>query len=351
MKNWKKTLIQSNSNLKDALNSLEQSGLQIVLIIDDSNRLEGVVTDGDLRKAMLGSFNLESSLSEFMNKNPITVNQSMPESDIFDLMSSKMIMQIPILNNEREVIGLRTIEELLRNNEIKENPVILMLGGLGSRLKDLTKNCPKPMLKVGDKPIIESIIDNFHAQGFRNFYFCVNYMHDVFKEYFEDGKKWDVSIKYITEPKRLGTAGALSLINDKIEKPFIVMNGDILTKTNFTRLLEHHERCEAVATMCVKQYEHQIPYGVVRTVDDKLVAIEEKPTEHYYVNAGIYVLEPAVLELIPQDDYFDMTNLFELMIDSKKKVSIHSVDDYWVDIGKVEDFKQANQDYKDIFKR
>jgi NDP-sugar pyrophosphorylase family protein len=227
--------------------------------------------------------------------------------------------------------------------------VVLMAGGMGTRLHPLTQQHPKPLLKVGEKPIIQTIIENFVTQGFSQFRICINYLGEKIKAFCGDGSHWDVQIEYIEEDKRLGTAGALSLLPQRPEKPFFVMNGDVLTKVDFVRLLRFHEKQQNLATMCIREYRYQIPYGVVKLERHRIVELKEKPVEYYNINAGVYLLEPVVLDYIPQNKYFDMTHLFELMMEKNLQVGSFPLREYWMDVGRKEDFDQADIDYAGQF--
>ena len=220
---------------------------------------------------------------------------------------------------------------------------------MGTRLYPLTQQRPKPLLKVGEKPIIQTIIENFISQGFSDFKICINYLGEKIKDFCGDGSRWNVNIDYIEEDKRLGTAGALSLLPQRPDKPFFVMNGDVLTKVDFVRLLVFHEKQKNLATMCVREYRYQIPYGVVKLDQHRIVDLKEKPVEYYNVNAGVYLLEPAVLDYIPANQYFDMTRLFEVMMERNLQVGSFPLREYWVDVGRMEDFEQAHTDYTEQF--
>ncbi|MNS93300.1 D-glycero-alpha-D-manno-heptose 1-phosphate guanylyltransferase [compost metagenome] len=224
-----------------------------------------------------------------------------------------------------------------------------MAGGLGTRLGELTKSTPKPMLKVGDKPLLETIVRNFLDQGFKNFYFAVNYMAEVIEDHFGDGEKFGAQIRYLRENKRLGTAGALSLIPEMPTEPLIVANGDLLADIDYSHMLDMHVDTEAVATMGVSEYEFQIPYGVVHEQGGDISHIEEKPAHKSLISAGIYVLSPAALELVPKDQFFDMPTLFEQMIDHKMRSRVYQVHGYWLDIGRLPDYQKANSDISRVF--
>ena len=224
-----------------------------------------------------------------------------------------------------------------------------MAGGLGTRLRPLTQDTPKPLLKVGNKPILETIIENFAKYGFVNITISVNYKADMIKEYFGDGSALGVNIDYIEESKRLGTAGALSLIKERPQEPFFVMNADLLTNVNFEHLLDFHLLERSVATMCVREYDYQVPYGVIETDGSLITSIKEKPLHKFFVNAGIYTLSPQVFEYIPKDEFYDMPTLFEDIIANNLKSVSFPIHEYWLDIGRMEEFEQAQNEYNEVF--
>jgi len=263
-------------------------------------------------------------------------------------MTNKQLREIPVIDSEQCIVGLETIDDVLTINKY-DNWVVIMAGGLGTRLGELTRNCPKPLISVGGKPLLETIVENFRQDGFTNFFFSVNYKAEMIERYFGNGDKWNTSIQYIRESKKLGTAGALSLLEERPSKPIIVMNGDLLTKINFQQLLNYHLEHKAMATMCVRDYSFQVPYGVVRIDDGKLCGIDEKPVHNFFVNAGIYVIEPAALELIPHDAYFDMPSLFDAIAKQGFSSNVFPIREYWVDIGKRDDLERANTEYGEVF--
>jgi NDP-sugar pyrophosphorylase family protein len=283
-----------------------------------------------------------------MHTDPIVAHLHESPRKIQAMMRARGIKHIPVVDQEYRVVDLY-IYDRLDEEDKKENLVILMAGGLGTRLRPLTDHAPKPLLRVGDKPILETILQEFIEHQFVNFYFSVNYKAEQIKAYFQDGSRWNVNIRYIDETKRLGTAGALSLLPEEPTKPVIIMNGDLLTKVNFNHLLSFHEQNGMSATMCVREMEYQIPYGVVKTSDHRLVSIEEKPVSHYFVNAGIYVLNPEVLPLIPKDTYYDMPSLFDQLLERGFEVGVFPVREYWLDIGRMSDYEKANREYLEEF--
>jgi len=338
-----KLLISQETPLIKALETIDRGAFQIALVVDEHRRLLGTVTDGDVRRAILRGVSLDVPVSAVMNRQPKTFRQDMDRETMLTLMQYLNLRQFPVVDDENRVIGLVRLEDLLQQRSC-DNWVVLMAGGLGTRLGELTRDCPKPLLKVGSKPILEVILENFIASGFHQFYISVNYKADMILDYFGDGARWGVEIRYLHESKRLGTAGALSLIREIPKEPLIVMNGDLLTKVNFRQLIDFHIETGAAATMCVREYEFQVPYGVVKVDSHRFVGIEEKPVHKFFINGGIYVLNPEVLRLIPQDTYYDMPNLFDELVRNHLDASVYPVHEYWIDIGRKDDFERANVD-------
>lgn len=348
MRKIKNITIVPDNSIRQALEAIDIGTMQIALVVDEKSRLLGTITDGDIRRAILKGKGLSDSIAEIYNPNPTKAYINQPKEDILQLAIINGIKQVPMVDENEYLVGIEYIDDYLRKSE-KPNHVILMAGGLGTRLRPLTENIPKPMLKVGTKPILETIIENFSSYGFRNFFLCVNYKSEIIMQHFEDGSRFGVNITYIQEPKRLGTAGALSLLPELPPDPMLVMNGDVLTNINFEHLLNYHLTAEAVATMCVREYDFQVPYGVVEMAGATIQAIVEKPIHNFYVNAGIYVLSPEAVTKIPRDSFFDMPELFQQLIHSEKKICSFPIKGYWLDIGRSDDFAKANTDYEEIF--
>lgn len=348
MERWKHVLIDPGESIFETMKVIDKSTLQFAAVVDKKGYLLGTVTDGDIRRGILKGVSLDSAIKEVMNDSPIY--ETSEKSSLFykKVMFEKKLKQLPIVDEFNKVVRILFIDDLNRRAQ-KQNIVVLMAGGLGSRLRPLTDDIPKPMLKVGEKPILETIIESFKHFGFSRFILCVNYKKEIVKDYFRDGTAFGVEIEYIEETKRLGTAGALSLLKEKPDASFFVMNGDLLTKINFEQLLDFHQQNDAEATMCVREYEYQIPYGVIETEEHKLLSIVEKPVHKSFVNAGIYVLNPKVLTIIPHDTFFDMPDLFKTLIESKKKASVFPLREYWLDIGRMSDFEKANGDFSGVF--
>lgn len=322
--------------------------MQIALVVNDEDKLIGTLTDGDIRRALLKGLDLNSFIDSVVFKMPTIANISDTKEEILKLALSKKLHQIPIVDNDGKILGIQEIEELIKPKE-KTNNVILMVGGLGTRLRPLTETTPKPMLKVGNKPILQTIVEKFAEYGYTNIVMCVNYKSHVIEDYFGDGSEFGVNIEYILEEQRMGTAGALSLLKEKPTEPFFVMNGDLLTNVNFEHLHNFHSTNNSMGTMCVREYDFQVPYGVVNIEGSKIKSIEEKPTHNFFVSAGIYMLSPEVLKYIPENEFYDMPTLFEKLICENKNTISFPLREYWLDIGRIEEYKKANEEYDEVF--
>lgn len=345
--NWKKIALTADTLMREVMAAIDVTAMQIALIVDQDYHLLGTVTDGDIRRALLKGSSLDTPAREFMNSNPISgIIDEDPESWQRALQRHQL-RHLPLLDANGCVRALAKAQ--LPKEPRRENHIILMAGGLGTRLRPLTEKIPKPLLRVGDKPILQTIIENFAAQGFYRFTLCLNYQGEKIQAFCGDGSQWGVNIRYVTEDRPLGTAGALSLISEPVKLPFFVMNGDLLTKVDFVRLLGFHEKQNNAATMCVREYRYQIPYGVVKLDEHRIISIKEKPIQYYYVNAGIYLLAPEILSKIPKKQYFDMTDLYSKLIDESQRVGSFPLREYWMDVGRMEDFEQAGSDYLEQF--
>jgi len=348
MNRWKTSLISPKATIIEAIQIIDYSALQIALVVDENNHLLGTVTDGDIRRGILKGIKLDQPVKQIMNPEPSVIRTNDSRVNALALMRNTTLHHIPVVDENFCVVDLEFINEFI-STEQKDNPVILMAGGLGNRLKPLTESRPKPLLDVGGKPVLETILDSFIEQGFKNFYIAVNYKADMIREYFGDGSRWAVQIEYIYEDRPLGTAGAVGLFPGKTDKTIILMNGDILTKVDFRRLLKFHARQDAAATVCVRDYSLQIPYGVIKADKQLIYDIEEKPLLHFLVNAGIYALSPEVLDYISPNSYLKMTDLLTTLMEKNKKVSVFPIREYWIDIGHINDYGRANGEFAEVF--
>ncbi len=352
MKDWKKTSVGPETSIKKTMAVIDKSALQIALVVDPDDKLLGTVTDGDIRRGILKGISLDEPVKRIFYVSPLTASVDDDPGTMHKIMKEQLINQLPIVDHEGRVVELIFLRDILKEKKQK-NPVIIMAGGLGTRLRPLTDSCPKPLLKIGGTPLLETILENFIKKGFDTFYISVNYKAEMIEEYFGDGSKWGVNIEYLRETQQLGTAGSIKLLPEKPSLPFIVMNGDLLTKVDFKQLLEFHvnnnKLSNAMATMCVREYNMQVPYGVIKQEGNKLVQLDEKPVQRFFVNGGIYVFQPEMMDLIPDNKYFDMTHLFDRMMKKDYKTVIFQIREYWMDIGHKRDFETADGEYGEIF--
>ena len=315
------------------------------MVVDQDKKLLGMVTDGDIRRGLLNDLALTESVTKVMNSKPIIAELGASKEYLVELMEKEQILSVPLLDKDDKVMGLETLHSALSKNEY-DNPVFIMAGGFGTRLRPLTDNCPKPMLKIGDKPILETVISSFIKAGFTNFYISTHYMPEQIHQYFGNGSGLGVNISYVHEDIPLGTGGALGLLAGDIPRdlPLIMINGDVLTKVDFQRLLEFHLEHNADATMCVREYDYQIPYGVINGEGNRITSMVEKPIQRFFVNAGIYVVSPTVIQSVPKNYHIDMPTLLEQHMDKRNNVLMFPIHEYWLDIGRMDDFNRAQTD-------
>ncbi|WP_456452325.1 nucleotidyltransferase family protein [Hydrogenimonas sp.] len=348
MKSIEKLSLRPDATIREALRIIDTGASRIALVTDEDGKLLGTITDGDIRRAILRGKSLDDHIEEVYFKDPVVVSADTSKEAIVNLCTAKKLYQIPVVDDEGRVIRVAMLDEILKP-ERYPNKVVLMVGGLGTRLRPLTETTPKPLLHVGGKPILQTIVERFASYGFTDIVMCVNYKAEMIRDHFGDGSRFGVTIEYITESKRMGTAGALSLLPERPEEPFFVMNGDLLTSVNFENMLQYHIQNEAKASMCVREYDLQVPYGVVHIEKGMIRAIEEKPVHRFFVSAGIYMLDPSCLDLIPKGEYYDMPSLFEELIARDEKAVSFPLREYWLDIGRMEEYERANREYFEVF--
>ncbi|MCG9584115.1 nucleotidyltransferase family protein [Vibrio tubiashii] len=342
---WKNAVLHQGATIRDALKIIDSEALRVALIVDENQNLQGVVTDGDIRRGLLSGKGLDALLIEVMNTNPITASANSSREELIEKMNKLDILFIPLVSDDK-LVGLETLHGALVDTPCYKNPVFIMAGGFGTRLRPLTDTCPKPMLKVGDRPILETVIRSFIKAGFVNFYISTHYMPEQIEQHFKDGAKLGINITYVYEESPLGTGGALGLLPKDLPEglPLIMMNGDVLTKVDFQRLLEFHIDNQADATMCVREYDYQIPYGVINGEGNKITSMVEKPIQRFFVNAGIYVVSPRVIKSVPANHHIDMPTLLEQHMNEREQVLMFPIHEYWLDIGRMDDFNRAQAD-------
>lgn len=336
-------IIKNTTSLREALAKLETIKIKLLFVVSLDNQLIGTLTDGDIRRAIIDGHNTDDNVDKFMNDKPHFAYEDDSLEYKLSAFDELPIYYLAIVDANKRLI------DIVSKNELGALPnyAILMAGGLGSRLGNLTKHTPKPLLKVGSKPILQNIVEQFSSNDIKKFIISINYKSEMIKEYFNNGDKFDVDIDYIEESKRLGTAGCLSLMTIKPSEPFFVMNGDILVDIDFKDMLSYHVQNNFIATMGVIKYSVNIPYGVIEVDTDKnIVSLNEKPNKSYYVNAGVYLLNPELINMIPKDEFYDMPTLFTELRQQGKKIGVYDRLSNWLDIGHIDDYKKAQQLYE-----
>jgi dTDP-glucose pyrophosphorylase/CBS domain-containing protein len=346
MKNINNYTISSNSSIRETILKLEANASQIVIVIRKDGQVLGTVTDGDIRRALLKGIELDSSTDNVMNKNFIFLLEPASKKDAITLMQKEKLKHIPLLDSKKVLIKIYSLEDLIKADSL-DNVVIIMAGGEGKRLGQLTKNAPKPMLKVNNKPILEIILEKCIETGFKNFYFSVRYLKEQIKDYFNDGSRWNVNIRYLEEDSPLGTAGAMSLLKYEPTNSHSVLliNGDVLTKVDFKNFYEFHRDNKSDMSICVREYTTEIPYGVVNTQNSQVLSLDEKPFITHFINAGIYLFKPHIMNLVPKNTYFDMPQLINLAKQKKFKIAAFPIHEYWQDLGYPENLLQTKKDW------
>ncbi|PWF48929.1 nucleotidyltransferase family protein [Massilia glaciei] len=345
---WKSVLIGPELALEEAIVVLDKGGLRIAVVVDVHGVLLGTLTDGDVRRALLRHVPMQEPVAAIMCVTPQVAQANWSREHSLGVMARFGVLQLPIVDAARRVIGIETLEELVESAPM-HNPVFLMAGGFGTRLHPLTHDCPKPLLNVGDKPILELILQGFIDAGFHRFFISTHFLPGMIRDHFGDGSRWGVTIRYVHEETPLGTGGALGLLpREEIDLPLIMMNGDLLTRVNYRSLLDFHRLQGGVATMCGREYEHQVPYGVVKLDGHRITSIVEKPVHNFFINAGIYVLSPEFVRRVAPGSRIDMPALLEQTMAGGEPVSMFPLHEYWLDIGRLEDFKRAQVEFEDL---
>jgi dTDP-glucose pyrophosphorylase len=338
---WKKTLLPLKSTIKDAVVSLGASGYKIILVIE-GDKLVGTITDGDIRRGLLKGLDLNQEIESIIHRDAVVVPPNLDKSIALQIMKANKITQLPVVDEYHRILGLHLWNELETEDQ---NPIpntfVIMAGGKGERLRPYTENCPKPMVPVAGKPMMEHIIERAKRNGFRNFLIATHYLGYMIEDYFKDGNAWDISIDYIREATPIGTAGALGLIKKQFEDPIVVTNGDVLTDINYNDVLRFHFRHGASGTMVVRSYEWQHPYGVVNMTGLEISGFEEKPIQKSHVNAGIYILSPEASQLIKPNEYLDMPTLFSRLKSDNRKIIAFPMHEPWIDVGRPVDLDVA----------
>jgi dTDP-glucose pyrophosphorylase len=337
-KDFTSCIVKENDSIEIVLNAMNENSYGICLVVNQGDKYTGTLTDGDIRRAILSGAKLTSEIKEFVCTNSHFVSPDTKRADVLDLMQAKSLKHIPIVCSDGFLTGLHTIHEII-GHKTRSNWSVIMAGGKGVRLRPLTENLPKPMIKIAGRPILERLILHLISFGFENIFLSINYLGHVIEDYFEDGSKFGCNIKYLREKEPLGTGGALSLLPEVPTEDIFVMNGDLVTQVNFDEMLRFHKRDSFDATIGAHRYFHTVPYGCLDSNDNVLTAISEKPTIEKLVNAGIYVLSPDIIKEIPSS-YFPLTELFNMQ-NKSKKIGIYEIHDDWIDVGEHEQLNNA----------
>ena len=336
------TQVNPSATLKDVLESLENNIHRICTVVDEDKTLLGTITDGDCRRAIIKGHSLETPAEALMNKNYLAVDSSFSNDQIRSLMFTNDLNQIPIIDQKRRLVDVVSREFLRQQRNPKQNSALILAGGKGTRLRPLTENVPKPMLPVRGKPMIEYIVENLVQNGITDIFISINYLGHIIEKHFGDGSSWGCKISYVKEELPLGTAGSLRLIKDQVENPILIVNGDLVTGVNFGACLDFHYTQELDMSVGTSTYSVQVPYGILSLTDaGKVVDIEEKPTKRYQANAGLYVINPSLIEHIPAERIFHMTDLLQVALSKQMNVGAFPIHESWLDIGIPKHYESA----------
>lgn len=337
---WRSIRVHPQASMLQTMAVISDGRLGIALVVDKNDRLLGTVTDGDMRRAILRQVGLDAPVSSVMERRFTAVTPEVEPQEVLRLMHTRSIKQVPVCDADRRVIGLYVMEDFIEPAS-RPNWAVIMAGGEGRRLWPLTAYVPKPMLPVGNRPILELIMAQLVSHGFRRVFISINYLGDQIVRYFGDGRRFGCSIEYLREEEPLGTGGALSLLPEKPEHPLLVTNGDLLTNVSLSELMNYHQAHGAAATICVRELTYRVPYGAVRCEGDEVVALEEKPAHRELINAGIYVLDPCLLTYVPVGQPYPLPSLIEKARARGLGVKAYFVQEEWMDIGHLEDYEQV----------
>ena len=338
---WRRAILPISSNMEQVIHILNTVALKIVLITDETGVLVGTISDGDIRRGLLKGLSLTSSLESIIHYDALVVPPELSRDLVIQLMRANKIQQIPIVNEKMHVVGLHLWDEISAPST-RTNTMVIMAGGKGARLHPQTESCPKPLLPVAGKPILEHIIDRAKVEGFSHFILAIYHLGHMIEDYFGNGEDFGIKIEYLREKSPLGTAGALSLLDPLPSSAFVVTNGDVITDIRYGELLDFHEHHKAIATMAVRLHEWQNSFGVVQTSGIDIIGYEEKPVSRSYINAGVYVINPSALSLMTSSEPCDMPTLFESIQEKEGRVIAYPVHEQWLDVGRPEDFSKAN---------
>ena len=342
----KKITLQADISTSEVIQNLTDSGLQIVLLIDKNNKLIATVTDGDIRKGFANGLSLDDKIINIANLNPKAVYLNTAKNILKDLFDNFGYQAIPIIDNNHQLIGCHLIADFLNLKTI-EAPFLIMAGGFGKRLGKLTRECPKPMIKIDKKPILQHIIEKASKDGFKNIYISTHFLGHVIEKFFGDGKQLNVNISYLREEYPLGTAGCLKLMPN-INSPIVVTNGDLISKIGYKTILDYHCSVSASATMAVTEHKIFHPFGVIKSEGIDLIEFQEKPIWKTNINAGIYVLDKSAPNLIKTNENLSMPEIFTRFQKRKERTVIFPVHEKWIDVGTPKTLDILNKETRDF---
>jgi dTDP-glucose pyrophosphorylase len=338
---WSKAILPLQATIEQAIRNLDQVAIKIVLIVNERGELEGTISDGDIRRGLLKGLDLNSPITSVIHRNALVVPPEMGREMVMQLMVANKIQQIPVVDSNHNIAGLHLWDEIT-TPLMRPNLMVIMAGGMGTRLRPHTDNCPKPLLPVAGKPMLEHIIERAKLEGFSHFVLAIHYLGHMIEDHFGNGARLGVQIDYLREQSPLGTAGALGLLDPRPDAAFVVTNGDVMTDIRYGELLDFHIRHSAAATMAVRVHEWQHPFGVVQTQGVEIVGFEEKPVARSHINAGVYALDPGALNLIGPDKHCDMPTLFERLHADAQRTVAYPMHEPWLDVGRPDDLQSAN---------
>jgi len=339
---WERAMLPDSSTIGQAIGNLDQMAVKIVLIVNASGVLQGTISDGDIRRGLLKGLGLGSPITNVIHRNALVVSPDMSRDIVMKLMVANKIQQVPVVDDQHRVVGLHRWDEITTPPS-RPNLMVIMAGGMGTRLRPHTENCPKPLLPVAGKPMLEHIIDRAKLEGFSHFVIAVHYLGHMIEEHFGHGDRVGVQIDYLREQSPLGTAGALGLLNPLPEAPFVVTNGDVMTDIRYGELLDFHVRHAAAATMAVRLHEWQHPFGVVQMQGVEIIGFDEKPIARSHINAGVYALDPTALGVLTSDARCDMPTLFARLQAKSQRTVAYPMHEPWLDVGRPDDLAAANK--------
>ena len=335
--------VPPGTSIRATLEAITKNGRQVALVTDPDDRLLGIVTDGDVRKALLRGASLEAPIGEHMNATPVTGRAGLGRAEAGELMRARYLRHLPLVDATGHLVDVVFLDELLARAPLPVSAVI-MAGGMGTRLRPLTQETPKPLLRVGGRPLVEILIERLERSGVSDVVVAVHHKAEMIRAQLGDGSRLGVRLSYVDEPERLGTIGALTLLRPRPVAPLFVINGDILTKCDFRAMWEFHRAQRADMTVGVSLHQVDIPYGEFTLHGARVTRVEEKPRKEFPINAGIYLLEPSLIDLIPPEQYFDATDLIRACLEGNRVVSAHLIREYWLDVGRHEDLRRADRD-------